>query len=258
MSKSIKYPILIHDELIINDDIIKSLALSDPIVSFNNGNNWIILPLNLMLSYPIIWTKLYTDTEVIDVSIVICLRTFQISMFDGKLNFNSYGKNKLLLINTENSIIPIDNNIAIDQNKIIEFNKRYQVEIQTLRNALIDYPDLKYLHLKNKQETNIISEEYLYNYLDHENNKIDELIFHPKTLIHLIQYESKNKKKITLLIGSDANNIEPTGFDKKKSGFDKYVGTYVNKIIEKNAYIMPIFYYQAKILYPDSKSIHIS
>lgn len=141
MSNQNEYPILIHDELIINDDIIKSLALSDPIISFNNGNNWIILPLHLMLSYPIIWTKLYTDTEVIDVSIVLCLRTLQISMFDGKLKFNSYEKNKFTLINTENSIIPIDNNISINQNKIIEFNKRYHVEIQTLRNALIDYPD---------------------------------------------------------------------------------------------------------------------
>ena len=55
-----EYPILSNDDLIINDNNIKSLALSDPIISFNNGVNWVILPLNLMLSYPIIWTKLYT------------------------------------------------------------------------------------------------------------------------------------------------------------------------------------------------------
>lgn len=255
-----EYPILSNDDLIINDNNIKSLALSDPIISFNNGVNWVILPLNLMLSYPIIWTKLYTENDIIDVSIVLCLRSLQISMFEGKLKYNSYSNNKLLLINNEKSIIPIDNNISIDKNKILEFNKRYQVEIQTLRNALIDYNDVKYLHPKNKlgsPASYVIKKEYLNNYLDYENIKIDELIYHPKTLIHIIQYESKNKKKITLLIGSDANNMEPVGYDKKKSGFDKYISIYVNKIIEKNAYIMPILYYQAKILYPDARVVHI-
>jgi hypothetical protein len=251
-----QYNILTNDDIIINDDIIKSLALSDPVISFNNGNYWIIMPLDIMLRYPIIWTKLYTDTKIIDVSIVLCVRTLQISMFDSTLKFHSYIKNKLFLSNNENSLIPIDNNISIDIDKNLEYNKRYQVEIQTLRNALIDYNDVKYLHI-NKKGKYVLNKDYLHNYLDYENIKIDELIYHPKTLIHLIQYESHNKKKITLLIGSDATNIEPTGYDKKKSGFDKYVATYVNKIIEKNAYIMPILYYQAKILYPDSRVVHI-
>jgi hypothetical protein len=253
----LEYTILKNTEYDINDDIIKTLALSDPIVSFNNGNFWVILPLDLMLKYPIIWTKLYLENNIQDVSIVLCLKTFQIIMFDGKLEYNSYNKNLLILTNDKKELIPINNNILIDKNKNLDFNKRYQVELQTLRNALIDYNDVKYFHLKNKKAKYILNPDYLSNYLDNENNKIDELIYHPKTLIHVIEYETGNKKKKTLLIGSNANNMEPTGFDKKKSGFDKYVSIYVNKLIEKNAFIMPILYFQAKILYPDAKVVHI-
>jgi hypothetical protein len=253
---NIDYPILENYE--INTNPIKNLALSDPVLCFNNSNEWIIIDLQQFLKTPIIWAKYYTDKKVIDVSIIVCPRTLRSCVFEGKLKSKYYNNEDLFLINNEKSLIPIDINILIDKNSEIEINKRYHVSIQTLRNSLVDYYDIKYLHSKQNNKY-IINKNYLNNRLDEYDQdipKISEIEIHPKTLVHIIQYISKSgERKNTLIIGNDSTNIENYGYDNKKSGFDKYLQSFEKEIIEKDSFIYPILYYKAIKIYQNIKKI---
>jgi hypothetical protein len=254
---NIDFPILTDYE--INSEPPRTIALSDPVLCFNNLNEWIIINIDVFLKTPIIWTKIYQDTKQIDASIVVCPRTLRSSVFEGKLKSVKYQNERLILKNEENTLIPIDLNIAIDINLELEPSKRYQIYIQTLRNALVDYYDIKYLHPNNRKKNKyIINKNYLSNRLDEYDNEITiEMQFHPKTLVHILQYTSSksNTKKFTILIGKEANNIDYKGYDNKKSGFDEYLINFSDDIIKKECFIMPILYYKALKIYPTAKVI---
>jgi hypothetical protein len=253
---NIDYPIL--TDFIIDNNPPKNLALSDPVLCFSDSNDWIIVDIKELLKTPIIWTKFYDDKKAKDVSIVICPRTLRGSIFDGKLKSKYYDNNDRLILETdEKTIISIDANISVDSNLDILSNKRYQIFIQTFRNSLVDFYDVKYLHPNGKNNKFIINKKYLENRLDeYDQEIIQELNYHPKTLVHIIQYLShKGERKITLIIGSDSSKIDSLGYDNKKSGFDKYLLTYENEIIKKDCFIMPILYYKAIKIYKDAKII---
>lgn len=252
---NIDYPIL--TDFTIDNNPPKKLALSDPVLCFSDSNDWIIVDIKELLKTPIIWTKFYDDKKVKDVSIVICPRTLRGSIFDGKLKSKHYDNNDRLILETdEKTIIPIDANISIDSNLDILTNKRYQIFIQTFRNSLVSFYDVKYLH-PNVNNKYVINKKYLDNILDEYDQEItNELDYHPKTLVNVIQYmSSKGERKITLVIGSDSSKIDSLGYDNKKSGFDKYLLTYENDIIKKDCFIMPILYYKAIKIYPNAKKI---
>ena len=257
---NIDFPVL--TDYIINSEAPRHIALSDPVICFNNLNEWIVIELDIFLKTPIIWTKLYKDDTVIDASIVVCPRTLRASVFENKLKSVKYEKNdRLILIDDEKSLIPIDLNVAVDINLELEPNKRYQVYIQTLRNALVDYYDVKYLHPTKKLQKYVINKKYLSNRLDEFDIEITrEMTFHPKTLVHILQYTSSKSgnKKITILIGKDANNIDYKGYDNKKSGFDDYLINFSDDIIKRDCFIMPILYYKALMIYPNAKFITLT
>ena len=254
---NIVLPIL--TEYIINSESPKTIALSDSVLCFNSLNEWIIIELDIFLKTPIIWTKIFIDNKTLDVSIIVCPRTLRSSVFEGKLKSVKYEGERLILEDEEKSLIPIDLNISIDINSELEPNKRYQIYIQTLRNALVDYYDIKYLHPIHKLKKYVINKLYLSNKLDEYDNEITtELTYHPKTLVHIIQYTSNNgKRKITILIGKEANNFDYKGYDNKKSGFDEYLMKFGDDIIKKECFIMPILYYKALKIYPDAKKISL-
>lgn len=249
----VDYPIL--KNFTIDNEPIKDLALSDPVLCFNNLNEWIIVDIDQLLKTPIIWTKVYTDNKAKNVTIALCPRTLRASMFDGKLKAKHYDGDRLILETEEKSLIPIDLNIAIDLESNLEINKRYQISIQTLRNSLVDYYDIKYLHPTKKTNKYIINKNYLTNRLDELDQEIGETQFHPKTLVYIIQYVSdKGIRKITILIGNDSSLIS-LGYDNKKSGFDKYISDYENEIIKKDCFIMQMLYYKAIKIYENAKKI---
>jgi hypothetical protein len=240
----------------INDIPPKHISLSKPVVCFNNLNEWIIIDLNQFLKTPIIWTEIYSEDKIINVSIIVCPITLRCAVFEGKFKSKYYKDDRLILENEEKSLIPIDLNIALDNEYNLELNKRYQLYVQTLKNALIDYYDIKYLHPKNLAKKYVIRKNYLTDKSDEFGNIIESEKFHPKTLVHLIQYNSKeNKKKITIIIGKDSKLLEINGYDNKKSGFDYYLLKYENEIIEKESFIIPMLYYKAIEIYKNSKII---
>ena len=252
--KPVEFEIL--TKFYVNDTPPKDIKLNKPVVCFNNLNEWIVIDINQFIKTPIIWTEIYSEDKIINVSIIVCPRTLRCAVFEGKFKSKYYKDDRLILENEEKSLIPIDLNISIDNEYNLELNKRYQLYVQTLKNALIDYYDIKYLHPKSDIKKYAIRKNYLTDKFD-EFGKIIELEkFHPKTLVHLIQYNSKdNTKKITIIIGKDSELLEINGYDNKKSGFDGYLLKYENEIIEKESFIMPMLYYKAIQIYTNSKII---
>jgi hypothetical protein len=259
--KNIEFKILSEYE--INSIPPKSISLNNKVLCFNNLNEWIIIELEQFLKTPIIWTKIYQDNKALDASIVVCPRTLRSSVFEGKLKFSQYDDERLILEKEDKTLVPIDLNISIDINSELEPNKRYQIYIQTLRNALVDYYDIKYLHpINKKSDKYIINKNYLSNTLNDFDEEIDEefdyhkLTYHPKTLVHIIQYTSKSgERKISIIIGKDSNNIDIKGYDNKKSGYDDYLLKFSDDIIKKECFIMPILYYKAMQIYKYAKII---
>lgn len=256
--KNIEFKILSEYE--INSKPPKSISLNNKVLCFNNLNEWIIIQLEQFLKTPIIWAKIYQDNKALDASIVVCPQTLRSSVFEGKLKFSQYDGERLILEKEDKTLVPIDLNISIDINSELEPNKRYQIYIQTLRNALVDYYDIKYLHPSNNKNYKkyIINKNYLTNTLNDFDEEIDyhKLTYHPKTLVHIIQYTSKSgERKISIIIGKDSNNIDIKGYDNKKSGYDDYLLKFSDDIIKKECFIMPILYYKAIQIYKHAKII---
>jgi hypothetical protein len=236
----------------------ESLKLYDKVIIYNTGDQWKIVSLNLMLSYPIIYDKYSLDEETYDITIILCPVTLRCVIFKGLFEFETYQEYRMILRekNTETHL-PVDLGMKIDNKYLIQSNRRLEVMILTLRSALMTAPDAIYLNYEKKSE-HVINLEYYSNKLDIGGNELDGLI-HPKTLIYVIQYKTYNtgEDRISLVLGKDAVKNEVTGYDVKKSGLHKYLSTHKQKIINRDGYIMPMLWYIAKDVYKSSRLVYI-
>jgi hypothetical protein len=256
------YDILTDSMFEINDIASKHTALSDPVINFFNGEKWILIPLRIMLRFPLIHTKYTDDKTTFDMTLILCPYTLRTTSMKGKFLFNRYVDGIMTLKNTDGEIIRIDIGLKIDDNKNILLNKRYQVKIKTLRNSLIELQDCSYLHLKQYSAlVPVISKDYYISGLNINDIPIPNAFkahFHPKTLVHVIQYLSQSgQNKETIIVGLDATSRAVTGYDTKASGFDNYIAKYYDKIIDKHGYIIPILWLHAKNMYVDAKIIYL-
>ena len=221
------------------------ITLSEHVVVFNYKTSWIIIQLDLLLCHPIIHLKNNDDI----LSVLLCLKTLRCMAIPAKVLFESYDKENeyeiIFRLESGESIIFDDRNYNL---------KRFQCKIQSLRSALIEYGDVKYL--SHSFEINLKLKNYYLDNYDVNNKDITNLQFHPKTLVTLIQYIEKEKTKTTILIGSTSNIMNSTGgYEPKKDKIDSYLASMVDKLVEKDAFIMNCLLYVARILYPNSKAI---
>lgn len=257
-------PILDTSQYTVNDQPIKKLLLSDRILCYNNGHNWVVVPLDLLLKFPLIYLKIYNGNNIFDATLVSCPYTLRSLIVNSKLKMVTYQDGNLILKKNDGTTFPIDfSEEEIDPEG--EFDRRFQVDIKLLRNTLTEFIDVHYLH-SNIDSKHVIDKMYLTNYIDYSGNQIEPLSFHPKTLVHIFRYKKsktktntesprENNTRTSIIVGKDANNINTTGYDPKKSGYNDYLGIFENKIIEKDTFIMPMFYYMAKKIYPNAKVI---
>ena len=229
----------------ITSKVPESITLSDIVVVLNYKTNWVVIQLDLLLSFPIIHLKSNDDI----LSVLLCLKTLRTMAIPTKVLFDSYDK--------ENNL---DIRFKLESGELILFDerninlKRFQCKIQSLRSALIEYGDVKYLSYPFELDFKL-KNYYLDNY-DSNGKDITNLQFHPKTLVTLIQYVEKEKIKTTILIGSTSNIMNSTGgYEPKKDKIDQYLASMVDKLVEKDAFIMNCLLYTARILYPNSKAI---
>lgn len=245
MFKFIKNQELEIKEDMISSELIKDLGLKDKVVVINFNENWIIIPLNFLAYYPV----LYFKNKDIVATLIICLVTLRTMFVYEKINISHYDDYQIKLADSSGKIKDFDD--------INDGIKKSQAKIQSLRSALIEYGDVKYLHLEKniKDVKPMIDSNYFTNLTDKDDKSINEIQFHPKTLYTVIRYSSKDKLKITLVVPEGANVSEPYGYEPKKALIDQYLAQMSAKLIEKKAFIYHIYAYTAKIIYENAKVI---
>jgi hypothetical protein len=240
----------------ITSKVPEGLMLNDIVLIFNYEGQWIAIPLTTLTKYPIIYL-LNTETKEYG-SIICCLLTLRSMYVFEKVRWIGYNGLKATFNNEAGEITDFENKLDKDGEKLVEF-KRSQTKFQSLRSALIEYGDIKYINLNLEHKKNLIPIDYYKNLTDYEENEITVKDFHPKTLCTLIQYVSDtNVTKTTIVVGRQLNkkNIDES-YDPKKNKIYEYLAESGEKLIEKKAFIMNILYYTAKTLFPDVKYIYI-
>ena len=238
-----------------------SIKLSDQVLFYNSGDGWKIIPLIWALTYPIIYDVYSNENNHYDVTIVVCPVTLITVMFKGIFTLNSYdGLTMILQEKDTNNLIPIDSGKKIDNKYLIQTNKRSEIQISTLRNALIMAPDISYMVInKNLKIDTIIDLSYYSDEKDIFGNTINYYI-HPKTLCYVIQKKKfgSNKEKNYIILGKDASKNEITGYDIRKSGIVDYLIKNNEKLIRDDAYIFPMLWCTAKTVYENAKVLYIN
>ena len=229
----------------IKTQLIEDLRLRDTVIVINFNNYWIVIPLLSLSYYPFLY--FYNDETKETMTLVTCLVTLRTMFVYDKVFFDKYDDYEIKL-SLNNKIYNFDElNTGI---------KKSQAKIQSLRSALIEYNDVKYLHIDKFFNKPIIKMDYFINLYDIDDKDIVDLQFHPKTLYTVIQYLGhKGDNKITLIVPEGANNSKAYGYEPKKALIDQYLAEQTEKLIEKKAFIYHILAYTARIIYKDAKVI---
>ena len=242
----------------IKSNVPKNLSLSDNVVCLNYRGEWIIIPISLLVKYPIIY---FYDEETKEwSSIVSCLLSLRVMYVYEKVRWVKYDGLKAIFNNEAGDLMSFETKLDKDGEKIVEF-KRSQTKIQSLRSALIEYGDLRYLHLDiPENKSDLIPLSYYSNTINYEGIEEGMNEIHPKTLCIMISYHSEkgeNGVKNTIILPKNIKNNEINGYEPKKEGLDSYLAMSTEKLIEKKAFILNILFYTAKILYPNAKFIQL-
>jgi hypothetical protein len=233
-----------------------AIELSDKIILYNSGNQWKIIPLTVCLSYPIIYETYAFEDEKYDVTIVVCPVTLRSVMFKGKFIFRNYLEYRMILEEEDNNpdLLPIDLGKKINRNFVIQDNKRIEIKIMTLRNAIIYAPDAAFMKCHKKIDP-IIDISY---YTDNKNidgTDLGESGIHPKTLVYVVNYSSEKsqKDKYVVLLPHNFNRDVPSGYNIIESKLNDHLIKYRSKLINKDGYLMPMLWYVAKKVYKKNR-----
>ena len=248
------------DYNVFSTNVEKYFNLRDNVICFYNGLNWNAILLEDMLAYPILYFEFWhekSQTTYIN-SLVVCPITMRMMLYKGIIEIIDIVKDRLYLKNLDTDDeffmdLPYTGHYDEKGNvkKIKSQTKRHEVRLLTLRDLFLVISDPKYIVLKNK-EKKIIKDDYYTNRYTYDNLPIYTM-FHPKTIVYMIQYYSKanNKYKYIVLIGKNISKTEVTGYNTKASGIFDYIKSNYDKLTNKRAYIYPIFWFMVDKIYND-------
>lgn len=242
----------------------KLTKLSDPVILYNDGKNWKIVPLAIMLMYPLIHDLYYETSKnkkdiAINVTIYVCPYTlFSAVYFDEFIPNNQVYNNNMTLLDLHDNdqlFIPIiDKAYSISMGNITnKYIRRNEVRLMTLRNAISMYPDCVFLDVNKINKLDLVS--------NISNNKIEYPPFTfnneypPKTLVYIIEYKSKkiNDYKYSIIIPKTSSNK----FDITKNGFNTYFHSMIEKIRNKGGIIYTCFWFAWNGIGKQSKIIKL-
>jgi hypothetical protein len=251
---SITDNILRPNNYIFKSQIPDDIKLNDLVISYFNGNRWRIVPLSIIFKFPIIYDKYANDHETLDISVCICPFTLTSCVLQGKYIPSEFVENYCLCVKAKDEhIIPLFSNY---EQKL----KIWEVEIKIFKNVLVDHPNCEFFYLIDAPNVKqIFDSEYLYNkVLPFDNIKYDDK-YHPKSLVHVVNYcSSKNDEiKETIIIGKDISKNKITGYDNKSSAINKYIESQELQLSEKQAFITPIFWFSCKHVFPKAKIVNL-
>ena len=253
-----------HDKHDINNRIIKepkflsrvddkSLQLSDTVVLYNDNFTWKIVPLEIMLMYPVI----HDQYENKIITIYVCPYTlFSCVYFDQFYLNNQVYNNNLTLINDNNTIIPIIGQIYTkDMNIMKSYIRKNEVKIMTLRNAISMFPDCQFIDTSDiKKIEPLVDKNYLKNKqieflsTDKYSDKYD-----PKQIIYVIEYYSKKQDDYKYSVIVPKENI----FDISKNKFEIYFDKMIEKVRDKGGHIYTCLWFAWSATHNKFKIINI-
>lgn len=236
------------------------LSLRDQIICFFNGINWVVVKIDVMLSYPILyfsfWSLKYKKYFIN--SLLVCPITLRTIIYKGKIEIIDIIKNNLKLRNLDTK-----DEFMMDQpftgltdkdgkeKEIKSQIKRYKVMISTLRDLYSIIGDPKYINTQLPINS-IIPKRYYEDNKDIDENKI-QTSYHPKTLAYIVQYYSFSAQhyKHIVIPPSNLNPKFKAGYEFKKEEFFKFFKEKEEIYKKNNVYIYPILWFQIPKIYDD-------
>jgi len=248
-------------------DTYKYFKISDKVVCFFNGNDWNVILLEDMLAYPTIYFDFWSEKDNVtyENSLIVCPITLRSMIYKGKLKILDVINDRLFLLNTDTNdefFMDLPYTGHYDEfgkeKRIKSHVKRFEVKILTLRDCFMFILDPKFI-IVNERKKPILFEGYYINKLTYDGLPIHTM-YHPKTLVYMIQYYSHNMEKYRYIavVGKDINKDIPTGYGYRTSGIWNFIDRHKNDFVEKRAYIYPIFWFMIERLYKDVKIILVS
>lgn len=265
----IKSRILSEDSYdVIVKDTYKYFNISDKVVCFFNGNDWNVILLDDMLSYPVLYFDFWSQKDNITYknSLVVCPLTMRAMIFKGRITIQDIINDRLYLLNTDTGDeffmdSPYTGRYTDEgiEKKIKSHIKRHEVKLLTLRESFMFLIDPKYLVVKEELKRRpIIYDRYYTNKLTYDEKSIHTAL-HPKSIVYIIQYfsHSTDRYRYTVVIGRDINRETVTGYSYKASGVWDFINKHMDEFVRKRAYIYPVFWFMVERLYPDVNTINI-
>jgi len=248
---------------IIDKDSYKYFKISDKVVCFYNGIDWLIIQLDDMLAYPVLYFDFWSekdDTTYVN-SLLVCPITMRSMIYKGRIKVLDIINDRLYLLNTDTrDEFYMDSPFtgAYDESgiekKIKSHVKRHEVKILTLRDAFMFLLDPKYIIINDTDLVYrpIIYDRYYTNKLNYDGLPL-YTILHPKTIVYMVQYYSHSMKRYryTVIVGRDINRDTVTGYSYRASGVWEFIMKHMHEFVKKKAYIYPIFWFMVDRLYHD-------
>ena len=248
------------------------VKLKDQILIYNDNKKYKIVPLNVLLNFPVIFDNynLSKVDEIGDKTVKITISTCPFTLssviyLDEWFPSNYVYNNNLILINKDRTVFLIQNNgesySLTDGSRLTENNKKLEAKIMTLRDAITLYPDSVFLHLNINLEYILTPDYYINNTILYPIAKTNEKFnkFHPKTLVFGIEYFSKknSRKKYSALIGKGSKNNKIYKKSILKNGIEKYLAKMIFKIREKGGIIIPCFWFAWCTFHPNTNIVDL-
>jgi|SRR3989344_7600555 len=239
-----------------------NIDITSPVVAFNNNQEWKIVPVSFLIHTPIIHDVIFEGTEpnkkIIDVSLTFCPYTYTAILYEGTwcMTDKIYNSNIVLENMKEPSMMIQAIGVKTIKKKEILVRK-WNTRILTLRRAISEYPDCVYLHNKISEKLKALIPTPYY----HDTNILYPLInkvskYHPKTIVHGIEYRSKGIMKYSVIIGNDASD-KPSGLDIYSNKVYEYLEKKNKDLIDKFAIVIPTFWFSWITFHPEAKIIKL-
>ena len=226
--------------------------LTENIVCFFNGKNWMVIKLEDMLAYPLLYFDFWSekDNTTYHNTLLVCPITLRSMIYKGVIQIIDIINNDLKLLNTDTNdefMIHLPYTGHYDdkgnEKKIKSHVKRHQVNIMTLRDCFSSVLDPIFI-IPIKKESPIINIEYYSNRNTIDGKPINTTI-HPKNIVYMIQYYShkSEKYKYNVIVGKNISTNQVSKYEYKASGIWHYIEEHKKKLIKRRAYIYPILWY---------------
>lgn len=250
---------------------ISNIKLNTKVLIYYNGSDFIAVPFNILEIYPIIWTKYIeydSEQKVIgesDISIVLCPYSMTSCAIQGNMLISKYIENNVIVLQDDKGEL-VDIVYGNYKSRQSIKPKRWETKLANFRSVMSMYPDCKILEIaKTKKQLNPMLN--LNDYLKTETilfplSKTFENIYHPKTLVYVIQYKSsktlEETSKVAIIIGKNSSKKQSSGFNFIESEIYQYFESFEKQIIEKQGYVISALWFVCSSIYPNAKIIDLN